>query len=146
MCQRRIQSSYKNIPNSTSYTRMKNIQYEEVENVIQAFPNIYINVQMNHKKINNLKELQQNIKLRWREDYFKRKNFLTHHLLHLWRHNVIKIIEDLVTKRWRVNVHIRRLKGKNSNCFIRLRICKIQSKQKLAYSVSDEKNMMNNAH
>lgn len=37
MWQIRIQNSYKNIPNSTSYTRMKGIQYEEVENVIQDF-------------------------------------------------------------------------------------------------------------
>jgi len=56
------------------------------------------------------------------------------------------MIGELVTKNLRFNVHIRDLKGSNSNYFTCSKMRKIKSKQMLSYSASNEKKMMNNTH
>jgi len=56
------------------------------------------------------------------------------------------MIEELVIKHEKVNLHIKDLNENNSNCFTRSKTCRIKLKQKLLYSTSDEKKMMNSKH
>ena len=50
--------------------------------------------------------------------------------------------EELITKHWRFNIHIRWLRENNSNCFTCSKTHNVRSEQKLPYVAFDEKKMI----